>query len=604
MYIRHVPENSAPLAPSARAERRYRHLVRLHAEHQRIALLIRQETAALVDEDTAFAGRGFVADELSMALGESKRTCQTMVESAQVLMAHPAVVARLGASVEAGLTDPVVTGMFGIRHADAVLDELVGASAEVQEQVLDLVLNDESARTPHQLRKATRAARLVVDLDADQDKQDRLHDQRGVSLRDEADGSASVLIGGRKSGAAAIMACIDAHVGAAEPGDTRSLHQRRYDWLTDLLLGRTEVTEHWQALIVVSLETLEGGDAPAEIPGLGLVSADEAREILAQASLRRAVVNEHGELVSLDDEVLHGDLHQEDRARAARREARLMTLCHHGLRQIEQHLQAQAESRVSTSSSARAISPTSINDDPPDDEPDPPPDGGGSGPPRPSPSRPGGDEKGTPAGPPPQVDAPDAPAPNAEEPPPTWADRDWLEAHEDRAGTHDRIDQQAHRRNGCDDWQDGVASDLLAPSLRRQQWREDRARRQLSTTAWTTPALRAAVTQLRTAALTPVPVASKGYPFRGRLARWIKTRDVTCTFPGCHLLAQRCELDHVVAFPRGLTEARNGACECVHHHQCKHAVMTVVRLADGTVRWTNRFGVTVDRRPRPLLRGW
>jgi hypothetical protein len=32
--------------------------------------------------------------------------------------------------------------------------------------------------------------------------------------------------------------------------------------------------------------------------------------------------------------------------------------------------------------------------------------------------------------------------------------------------------------------------------------------------------------------------------------------------------------------------------------------MTVTRLTNGTMRWTNRFGVTLDRPPRPLLRGW
>ncbi len=58
----------------------------------------------------------------------------------------------------------------------------------------------------------------------------------------------------------------------------------------------------------MSLATLEGGDEPAEIPGLGLISAPEGRELLRQADLRRAVVDEHGTLVSVDSTVHRPDL--------------------------------------------------------------------------------------------------------------------------------------------------------------------------------------------------------------------------------------------------------------------------------------------------------
>ena len=95
-----------------------------------------------------------------------------------------------------------------------------------------------------------------------------------------------------------------------------------------------------------------------------------------------------------------------------------------------------------------------------------------------------------------------------------------------------------------------------------------------------------------------------GVLFRGRLRRWIQTRDVSCTFPGCQRLAQRCEIDHVLAYPLGETSHGNGACECVHHHQAKHASIPATRRADGCMVWTNRFGITVVRPPRALLRGW
>ena len=661
-------EIRAPLTQEERARVRFDRLIGLHAQAEILALQIRQETAALVEQDTPFALRSFVADELAMTLAESPGTCGRRIDDARVLMAHPRLTALVADSV-ATVLDPaerVVTGWFGMRHADAVLSELAGASDEVQSQVLDLVLADEAgARTPHQLRKAVRAARLLHDLEGATDKQDRIHDNRGVSLVDEYDGSGTLMVGGTKTRAAAMLAAIDAHVAVPTPGDARTLGQRRYDFVMDLLCGRVQATAPWQALIVVSLETLEGGDAPAEIPGLGLVTADEAREVLAQAELRRAVVDHTGALVALDDTVLTGDqqplpvatqtevcleteptpvvveetatleewawLAAQDQtdpaeaafaaAHAARREAQLLQLCERGTAAIEAHLHAQVRAQALAAAGWTVRHawrpPDEPEPDPPPEPPQDPPQGpepppGGSGPPRPGPVRPGGDGQGTPADGPPTPDSDDRvegdpptgpePPPDTEPDPPTWADRDWHQICENQDRVQDQLDQLAHAasRSVLREPQPSAR----APSLLAQHHREQRLRRQAAASRWTSNGLRAAVSTLRTATPSPVPAASRGYPFRGRLARWIRTRDVTCTFPGCQLLAQRCQLDHVREYPLGKTEHCNGACECVHHHQAKHASMTVTRLDNGTMRWTNRFGITRTRPPRPLLRGW
>ena len=145
---------------------------------------------------------------------------------------------------------------------------------------------------------------------------------------------------------------------------------------------------------------------------------------------------------------------------------------------------------------------------------------------------------------------------------------------------------------------------ILAPTLLAQHRQQQRLRRQAQLSRWTSNGLRAAVSTLRTVTPSPIPAASSGYPFRGRLARWIRTRDITCTFPGCTMLARRCQLDHIREYPLGKTEHCNGTCECIHHHQAKHAAIHATRLDNGTMRWTNRFGTTIDRPPRPLLRGW
>src|SRR3954447_12650161 len=209
-------EVAAPLLQHERARLRFNRLVELHAQADRLHLQIRQEMAALVDEDTPMAYRAFCADELSLAFAESTGTCKRWVDEARMTVDHPRVMAL------------VADGTWSMRHADAVLGELAGAPEQTQQAILDLVLADASARTPHQLRKATRAALLLHDLEGAKDKQDSIHANRGVALVDDFDGSSTLMINGTKTGGAALLAAIDAHVAVAAPGDTRSLGARRY----------------------------------------------------------------------------------------------------------------------------------------------------------------------------------------------------------------------------------------------------------------------------------------------------------------------------------------------------------------------------------------
>ena len=73
-----------------------------------------------------------------------------------------------------------------------------------------------------------------------------------------------------------MMASIDAVAGPKQPGDDRTLDQRRFDAFMDLICGRVQPGQ-WQAVIVMTLATMDGGDEPAEIPGFGLVSATTRR---------------------------------------------------------------------------------------------------------------------------------------------------------------------------------------------------------------------------------------------------------------------------------------------------------------------------------------
>lgn len=75
------------------------------------------------------------------------------------------------------------------------------------------------------------------------------------------------------------------------------------------------------------------------------------------------------------------------------------------------------------------------------------------------------------------------------------------------------------------------------------------------------------------------------------LARLVRGRDGWCRFPGCAVPAASCDLDHVVAWPAGPTDATNLICLCRRHHRVKQRARWSVRLhLDGTLTWTDPLG--------------
>jgi hypothetical protein len=96
------------------------------------------------------------------------------------------------------------------------------------------------------------------------------------------------------------------------------------------------------------------------------------------------------------------------------------------------------------------------------------------------------------------------------------------------------------------------------------------------------------------AALTAEP----RYRPSAKLAAWVRTRDLTCTFPGCHRGAQRCDLDHSVPWPGGATHPGNLAALCRTHHLLKtFGGWTTLQHPDGTHTWTNPTGHTYTTVP-------
>jgi hypothetical protein len=85
-----------------------------------------------------------------------------------------------------------------------------------------------------------------------------------------------------------------------------------------------------------------------------------------------------------------------------------------------------------------------------------------------------------------------------------------------------------------------------------------------------------------------------GYIPSQALTDFVRCRDLTCRFPGCHRPAVRCDVDHTIAHANGgPTHASNLKCLCRLHHLIKTFWgWSDQQLPDSTVIWTSPAGQT------------
>jgi hypothetical protein len=86
------------------------------------------------------------------------------------------------------------------------------------------------------------------------------------------------------------------------------------------------------------------------------------------------------------------------------------------------------------------------------------------------------------------------------------------------------------------------------------------------------------------------------------LAEFVRMRDVFCRAPGCAVAADRCDIDHTIAYPVGATHPSNLKCLCRTHHLMKtFGGWHDVQLPDGTVTWIAPSGSTYITKPGSRL---
>ncbi len=113
-----MSELAPPLTRTRRGAARLEAVERLTAQSAQLLSLARLEMNALLTEDTAPGMQGYLADELALLLAESPGTAGRLLTAAHIYASYPAVVQRVGL--------PLAQGGWSLRHADALLDAIMG----------------------------------------------------------------------------------------------------------------------------------------------------------------------------------------------------------------------------------------------------------------------------------------------------------------------------------------------------------------------------------------------------------------------------------------------------------------------------------------------
>ena len=94
-------------------------------------------------------------------------------------------------------------------------------------------------------------------------------------------------------------------------------------------------------------------------------------------------------------------------------------------------------------------------------------------------------------------------------------------------------------------------------------------------------------------------VGRRRYRPPAALADAVRTRDASCTHPGCEVPARRCDIDHIRPWSQGgTTSLDNLTLLCQAHHYLKHSPgWSLTRTADGGLVWRTPTGARYRRDP-------
>jgi hypothetical protein len=244
------------------------------ADAARDAALAPQARALIPAHDSRLVE--FVADEIGALLVCTRMLASHRLDAALDITAHRSVSESWAAgSIDARKAAVIAAGL---RDVDPVFADVLGAQA----------CEYAASHTAPQTRAWLTRRVITANPGAAEIRRARASEGRRVTLTPLANGMAelSALLPGIQARQAydTLKALASAHPADADPRsrppkDARTMDQRRADALMDLITGRAEPPQV-SVQVVVPLDALTGdADLPADVPGLGPITAPEARLI-------------------------------------------------------------------------------------------------------------------------------------------------------------------------------------------------------------------------------------------------------------------------------------------------------------------------------------
>jgi hypothetical protein len=182
-----------------------------------------------------------------------------------------------------------------LAHKDALAAVLSVVPSAVSIRVEAAVVPQAVAAgwTPAELRRAARRALLTVDPDGAAERAETAREHSDVRFYGEDHEMASLVATADAVTSRAVWDVIDATAQAMRrDGDARPVGQLRVAALAGAVLGDAAVAPRTELLVTIDLPTLLGLTRnPAELAGYGPITAETARSLAGDATLRRLVTD-------------------------------------------------------------------------------------------------------------------------------------------------------------------------------------------------------------------------------------------------------------------------------------------------------------------------
>src|SRR4051812_24546633 len=212
----------------------------------------------------------FLLDEIALLLRCTRMAASHRYQLAATASRYPALIGAWHA------------GTLDIRKVEVITDQLENVGPEYASSLLESAIGYAAERTAPQLRQWLARRVIAVDPLAAEVRRERAVADRRVVVTPRGDGVSELWALLPSVQARHIQQLLDVVARNADSDDQRTTDQRRADALIDLVTGHAPPPRVDVQVVVPSSTLLGTDDAPAWLPGVGAITAIEARSLAGE----------------------------------------------------------------------------------------------------------------------------------------------------------------------------------------------------------------------------------------------------------------------------------------------------------------------------------